>query len=181
MERRSRPGNAPATTTSRRTPSAPSCCSVGRTERASFRSMMTCTSEERCVPSSSTRQGEKDPPSASTRSRTLPALASALVAALLLQACAGAPIARARDDQPNVLFIVVDDLRPFIGAYGAPHARTPHLDALIGRGVMFEHAYCQQAVCNPSRSSLLTGRRPETTGVRDLETHFRARLPKVAT
>ena len=81
----------------------------------------------------------------------------------------------------NVLFVAVDDLKPAIGCYGDRLAKTPHLDALAARGTAFTRAYCQQAVCSPSRSSLLTGRRPDTTKVWDLETHFRTALPDVVT
>ena len=84
-------------------------------------------------------------------------------------------------DRPNVLFIAVDDLRPAVGCMGDPHAKTPNLDAWMARGTVFNRAYCQQAVCSPSRSSLLTGRRPDTTKVHDLVTHFRAALPDVVT
>jgi iduronate 2-sulfatase len=83
--------------------------------------------------------------------------------------------------RPNVLFLAADDLRTDLGAYGHPEARTPHLDALARRGVVFERAFCQQAVCNPSRASLLTGRRPDTIKVWDLRTHFRETLPDVVT
>lgn len=83
--------------------------------------------------------------------------------------------------RPNVLFVAVDDLKPTIGAYGDPIAKTPALDALAARGVHFSRAYCQQAVCSPSRTSLLTGRRPDTTKVYDLEKHFRSELPDVVT
>jgi len=78
---------------------------------------------------------------------------------------------------PNILFIAVDDLRPALGAYGDPLAITPHLDRLARSGVTFERAYCQQAVCSPSRISLLTGLRPDTTGIYDLQTHHRTRVP----
>lgn len=81
----------------------------------------------------------------------------------------------------NVLFIAVDDLRPTGGSYGDPFVRTPHMDRLAGRSVVFDRAYAQQAVCSPSRSSLLTGRRPDTTRVYDLTTHFRRALPDVVT
>src|SRR5687767_213263 len=84
-------------------------------------------------------------------------------------------------DRLNVLFVAVDDLKPAIGRYGDAHAKTPNLDALAARGIAFTRAYCQQAVCSPSRSSLLTGRRPDTTKVWDLETHFRTALPDVVT
>ncbi|MBN2475488.1 MAG: sulfatase [Pirellulales bacterium] len=81
----------------------------------------------------------------------------------------------------NVLFFAVDDLRPETGGYGNPIIKTPHIDELASRGTLFCRAYCQQAVCSPSRTSLLTGRRPDTTGVYDLQTHFRLNLPDVVT
>lgn len=83
--------------------------------------------------------------------------------------------------RPNVLFIPVDDLKPLLGCYGAPGIRTPNIDALAARGMVFERAYCQQAVCSPSRTSLMTGRRPDSTRVYDLETHFRNTIPDVIT
>ena len=83
--------------------------------------------------------------------------------------------------KPNVLFIAVDDLRTEFGAYGADYIHSPNLDRIAKRGVTFSNAYCQQAVCSPSRSSMLTGTRPDTTKVWDLETHFRKALPDVVT
>lgn len=79
----------------------------------------------------------------------------------------------------NVLFLAVDDLRPALGCYGDRYAVTPNIDGLAARGVRFAHAYCQQAVCNPSRQSLMTGRRPDTIRVWDLKTHFRKTSPGV--
>lgn len=81
----------------------------------------------------------------------------------------------------NVLFIAVDDLRTDLGCYGDPIAVTPHLDALAARGRVFSRAYSQIAVCNPSRASLMTGRRPDTLRVWDLNTHFREHVPDVVT
>jgi len=81
----------------------------------------------------------------------------------------------------NVLFIAVDDLKPAIGCYGDPLAITPNLDRLAARGLRFTRAYCQQAVCSPTRTSLLLGRRPDTTKIYDLEHHFRGELPEVVT
>ncbi len=78
---------------------------------------------------------------------------------------------------PNFLFIVADDLNCAIGPYGDSAAVTPNLDRLAARGLTFERAYCQQAVCNPSRSSFLTGLRPDTVGVDDLRKGFRDTAP----
>ncbi len=81
----------------------------------------------------------------------------------------------------NVLFIAVDDLRPEAGCYGARHMHTPNIDALAARGTVFTKAYCQQAVCSPSRTSILTGLRPDTTRIYDLQHHFRGTVPDAVT
>lgn len=81
----------------------------------------------------------------------------------------------------NVVMIVVDDLRQQMGCYGDPDAVTPHMDALAAGGTTFMRAYCAQAVCNPSRVSVMTGRRPDTLRVWDLQTHFRTHSPSVVT
>lgn len=83
--------------------------------------------------------------------------------------------------KPNILFIAVDDLRPNLGCYSDPHAITPHLDALAKRGMQFDAAYCQVAVCNPSRASLMTGLRPDRLGVWTLPIHFREAQPDAVT
>ena len=83
--------------------------------------------------------------------------------------------------KPNVLFIAVDDLRPELGCYGRDYIKSPNIDGLARSGMVFNRAYCQQAVCSPTRSSLMTGTRPDTTKVWDLVTHFRTALPDVVT
>jgi arylsulfatase A-like enzyme len=93
-----------------------------------------------------------------------------------------APLAlAARNAGFNVLFIAVDDLKPEIGCYGNTKAITPNIDKLAAQGLTFTRAYCQQAVCSPSRTSLLTGRRPDTTRVYDLAQHFRGTIPDAVT
>ncbi|MDC0325654.1 sulfatase [bacterium] len=84
-------------------------------------------------------------------------------------------------DQKNVLFIAVDDLTDTLGCYGDLLAKTPHIDALATSGVMFSRAYNQLPLCNPTRASVMTGRRPDEIKVYDLDRHFRETLPDVET
>lgn len=107
-----------------------------------------------------------------TRSIVRPwlAISLTLLAAIEIQAAS-----------PNVLFIAVDDLRPSIGCYGDEHAITPNIDRLSAAGVRFNRAYCQVAVCNPSRASLMTGLRPDKLGVWTLPIHFREAMPTAVT
>ena len=81
----------------------------------------------------------------------------------------------------NVLFITVDDLRPLLGCYGLSEMHTPNIDSLARRGTLFHRAYCQFPVCNPSRVSMLTGLRPETTGFVENRQIFREALPDIVT
>lgn len=92
-----------------------------------------------------------------------------------------ASAALSADSPLNVLFIAVDDLNVRLGCYGVPHIRTPHIDALADRGVRFDRAYCQYPSCGPSRTSVLTGLRPQSTGVLNNRTHFRDTLPTAVT
>lgn len=83
--------------------------------------------------------------------------------------------------KPNILFIAVDDLKPLLGCYGDSLAITPNIDALAGKGMTFTRSYCQQAVCAPSRASLMTSRYPDQTRVWDLQTLMRDMNPDIVT
>lgn len=110
-------------------------------------------------------------------------LSKVLVVILLISLCkvGRAQVQTNRPKRMNVLFIAVDDLRPEMGCYGNGPVKTPNIDKLASTGTVFNRAYCQQAVCGPSRASLLTGARPDTTKVYDLRTHFRKAMPDVIT
>jgi len=84
-------------------------------------------------------------------------------------------------NQPNVLVILVDDLKPNLGCYGDSLAKTPHIDRLAASGMRFERAYCNQSVCAPSRNNLLLGSRSTSIGIYGLGRHFRDVLPKAVT
>ena len=83
--------------------------------------------------------------------------------------------------RPNVLLIAVDDLRDTLGCYGNAAVTTPNIDLLAARAVRFDRAYVQYTVCNPSRSSFLTGLRPDQTGITDNRTPLRDSMPDVVT
>jgi arylsulfatase A-like enzyme len=105
---------------------------------------------------------------------TTAAAAATVAFPAVLRAQATRPAAAGR---PNVLFIPVDDLRPQLGCYGHRQMVTPNLDRLAASGALFERAYCQQAVCAPSRISLLTGCRPDTTRIYDLRSPLSEHAP----
>ncbi|MBD1424191.1 sulfatase [Sphingobacterium arenae] len=107
---------------------------------------------------------------------------------LLVLACVYAtPCANAQQNRnishkkKNILFIAIDDLRPELACYGMTQVKTPHIDKLAQQGNLFENAYCQQAVCAPSRNSVLTGLRPDAMQIYDLGTFFRTTVPDVVT
>jgi iduronate 2-sulfatase len=84
-------------------------------------------------------------------------------------------------DQPNVLFIAVDDMRTSLGCYGDPLVQSPNIDRLASQSRIFQRAYCMQAVCGPSRASLLTGRLPDNTRVWHNRNLFRDTHPDLVT
>jgi len=83
--------------------------------------------------------------------------------------------------KPNILFIAADDLRPELNCYGVNYVKSPNIDMIARNGFLFRQAHCQSAVCNPSRASLMTGLRPDSTKVWDLNTNFRTTIPDAVT
>jgi iduronate 2-sulfatase len=83
--------------------------------------------------------------------------------------------------KPNILLVCVDDLKPMLQCYGEPLAKTPHIDRFAAMSMQFERAYCNQAVCSPSRNALLVGLRPQSLGIYDLPTNFRKAQPNAVT
>ena len=106
--------------------------------------------------------------------RQLFAFAAATLIFQARTAAAGAP-------RPNVLLICVDDLKPLLGCYGDTIVKSPNVDRLAARGMVFESAFCNQAVCAPSRNALMTGLRSTTLGIYDLGTNFRRSAPDAVT
>ena len=109
----------------------------------------------------------------------MPASRSIFVTISLLFVASTVAIAKAK--QPNVLFIAVDDLNCALGCYGDLLAKTPNIDRLAATGVRFDRAYNQLPLCNPTRASIMTGLRPDTIKVYDLDRHFREEVPDAVT
>lgn len=84
-------------------------------------------------------------------------------------------------EKPNVLFIAIDDLRPDMGCYGNSEVKTPNLDQLAVRGLRLDRAYTQYAICGPSRACIMTGLRPDTLKIQEIDTFFRDTVPDVVT
>lgn len=98
-----------------------------------------------------------------------------LTLALLLASC------NKPQEHPNILFISIDDLRPELGCYGNDFVKTPNIDLFASDGLLFNRAYCQSAVCAPSRASLMLGLRPDSTRVWHLGDQFRKINPDAVT
>lgn len=96
-------------------------------------------------------------------------------------ACSTNILLAQKDAKPNILFIAVDDLKPILGCYGDKLVKTPNIDRLAKMGTVFLNNYCQQAVCGPTRASIMTGLRPDATKVWDLKTQMREVNPDILT
>src|SRR5687767_13345117 len=98
-----------------------------------------------------------------------------ILAIAVLGLLPAAAFAAEKSQRPNVLFIAIDDQNDWIGCLaGHPQVQTPAIDALARRGTLFTNAHCQSPLCNSSRSSLLTGLRPSTTGIYGLAPGIRS-------
>ena len=89
--------------------------------------------------------------------------------------------AASKKQPKNILFIAVDDLKPLLGAYGHKDVKTPNIDKLAANGFVMQNNHCQQAVCGPSRASVLSGKRPDYTQIWDLKTKIRSIHPDIVT
>ena len=98
---------------------------------------------------------------------------------LVLMLPAGSKAQKKTGRKPNILFIAIDDLKPVLGCYGDKLVKTPNIDRLAASGTVFLNTYCQQAVCGPTRASLMTGKRPDYTKVWDLKTKMRDINPEI--
>ena len=98
---------------------------------------------------------------------------------VLLTLLVAAPVFSQQKAKPNILFIAVDDLKPILGCYGNKQIKTPNIDRLAKMGTVFMRNYVQQAVCGPTRASLMTGKRPDYTKVWDLKTKMRDINPDI--
>ncbi|WP_207784564.1 sulfatase [Marinifilum breve] len=103
------------------------------------------------------------------------------LASLLAVSCQSKKVQETHQQHPNVLFIAIDDLKPMLGCYGDSLIQTPNIDRLAQTGVVFTNAHCQQAVCGPSRASLLMGMRPDFSKIYDLKTFIRDKNPDITT
>ena len=109
-------------------------------------------------------------------------LSQAILVCTVIGTClACGPVKGSGVNRPNILFIAVDDLAPSLHCYGDLVARTPHIDKLAASGVRFDRAYNQLPLCNPTRASVMTGMRPDTIKVYDLDRHFREEVPDAVT
>lgn len=105
---------------------------------------------------------------------------SYFISFLLAFAFIGQALAQ-KQTKPNILFIAVDDLKPVLGAYGNKVVKTPNIDRLAAMATVFKSNYCQQAVCGPTRASVMTGMRPDYTKIWDLKTQMRDMNPTILT
>lgn len=104
-----------------------------------------------------------------------------LIAALFLVSVTGKTIHAGKNEKPNILLLLVDDLKPTLGVYGDPVAQSPNIDRLAEKGMTFKYAYCNQAVCMASRYNLLLGARSTSTGIYNFGVEFRDEYPDAIT
>ncbi|XP_067404208.1 iduronate 2-sulfatase isoform X5 [Emydura macquarii macquarii] len=154
-----------------------------------------CAARPPCIPGRSAGRARSSPhgaappcPAAARAMRAAPSCRCPAAWPWLLGVCcagillaSGAAGAHPRGGGMNVLFIVADDLRPALGCYGDSLVKSPNIDQLASRSVVFQNAYAQQAVCAPSRVSFLTGRRPDTTRLYDFHSYWRVQAGNYST